>query len=508
MFGEELIKDEKKAEENCLLGCIEESKLAKGMKSLFGWQTNINQKEAFEIFEEGSKEKENKETKYILFLLGRCHHKGEGTIKDPIKALEIYQKAIKMGNTNAMYNSAIIYEKRDGVQKNLNKAIELYEMAASFGHYRAMNNLAIIYKTGDESFGVKKNFSRAIQLYEQAIQLGSFYFYLFYFIFIYFYYFYLFLFILFILFILKGYVNSLYNLAIIYKSGDEKEGIKKDVKKAIELYEKACEKGDSNSMYNLAIIYKKGEEGVEKDLKRAMELYEKASQQGKAKAMHNLAVIYQRGEKKAGIKKNLIKAIEYYQKASLLDYPASIHNLSIIYKNGDENEGIQKDVKKSIELLERSASLGQLKSMYVLSRIYEHGDQANGIEMDLDKACFFIFKRYISDFDPKYQSKFLNFIDNHQNFVVWKTDYHPFWKKDKSLNRIIVLLLLISKFRKQIPNPFLHNAFLKGITMNVIKFLCHFSVVSEEINDVEEIELQENQTVNEKVKKKDNCSIF
>ena len=75
-------RDDKKAEEFCLLACSEGSRMALGMKYLFGWQTEIDQKKAFEIFDQICEEndKKNEELKYSLFLLGRCYNNGHGIV--------------------------------------------------------------------------------------------------------------------------------------------------------------------------------------------------------------------------------------------------------------------------------------------------------------------------------------------------------------------------------------------------------------------------------------------
>ena len=73
-----------------MLACSEGSKLALGMKYLLGWQTEIDNKKAFQIFDQihqknqikdTNEEKditEEKELSYSLFLLGRCYANGHG----------------------------------------------------------------------------------------------------------------------------------------------------------------------------------------------------------------------------------------------------------------------------------------------------------------------------------------------------------------------------------------------------------------------------------------------
>ena len=47
-----------------------------------------------------------------------------------------------MGDTNAMFNLAFHYDKGDGVPQDKKKAIELYQKASDMGDTNAMNKLA------------------------------------------------------------------------------------------------------------------------------------------------------------------------------------------------------------------------------------------------------------------------------------------------------------------------------------------------------------------------------
>jgi TPR repeat protein len=94
------------AEEHCLLACEKGSKLALGMKYLFGWQTETDHKKAFEIFKQICEENDqnNEELSYSLFFFARCYHNGHGTEKCIKYAIKFYEKAIELGNSNAMFN--------------------------------------------------------------------------------------------------------------------------------------------------------------------------------------------------------------------------------------------------------------------------------------------------------------------------------------------------------------------------------------------------------------------
>lgn len=87
--------------------------------------------------------------------------------ENKLHSIELYKKAIELGNVNAMVNLAIIYE-NDSTQST--KAIELYKMAAEQDDIEAITKLAEIYSKG---IIVDKNIGEAIKYYDKAIELGD-----------------------------------------------------------------------------------------------------------------------------------------------------------------------------------------------------------------------------------------------------------------------------------------------------------------------------------------------
>ena len=67
-------------------------------------------------------------------------------------------------------------------------------------------------------------------------------------------------------------------------------GLKKDLRKAVKLWEEAAGLGSIEALYNLGDAYRLGE-GVEKDMAKAAEFYMKAAMQGCVEARHNLGCI-------------------------------------------------------------------------------------------------------------------------------------------------------------------------------------------------------------------------
>jgi TPR repeat protein len=56
-----------------------------------------------------------------------------GVTKSAEKAVELYERAIELGNASAMFNLAVCYENGEGVTKSAEKAVELYERAIELG---------------------------------------------------------------------------------------------------------------------------------------------------------------------------------------------------------------------------------------------------------------------------------------------------------------------------------------------------------------------------------------
>ena len=78
---------------------------------------------------------------------------------------------------------------------------------------------------------------------------------------------------------------AIYHLGQAYYHG--KLGLQKDMRKATELYGNAAELGSIEALYNLGVLYDSGEE-VEQDMATAVEFYKKAAMKGHVQSRHNL----------------------------------------------------------------------------------------------------------------------------------------------------------------------------------------------------------------------------
>lgn len=85
---------------------------------------------------------------------------------DIAKAVEFFERACKMDESQGCVNAGILYKKGEGIKQNVSKAADLYEKACELEHSAGCNNLAIIYED-------KGKTSKAKEFYNQACKMGS-----------------------------------------------------------------------------------------------------------------------------------------------------------------------------------------------------------------------------------------------------------------------------------------------------------------------------------------------
>ncbi|ACE06262.1 hypothetical protein Aasi_0895 [Candidatus Amoebophilus asiaticus 5a2] len=197
----------------------------------------------------------------------------------------------------------------------------------------------------------------------------------------------------------QGDVKAQQALGVMYESGN---GVTKDVKKAVEWYQKAAMQGHVEAQCNLGGMYELGR-GIGKDEHQATYWYQKAADQGYAKAQYKLGMMYELGR---GIAKDENQALHWYQKAAgqgnsiaqrkvkelavndkgwvkgkdsnLKGYKKSGEqidaseqvNLGVAYYNG---QGVQQDYVKAKECFAKAADQGNMHAQNWLGFMYQHG---------------------------------------------------------------------------------------------------------------------------------------
>lgn len=182
-------------------------------------------KEAKERFDAGIR---NPSTASGYYEMGMYCQKGDGYYHYPKEAVEYFQKAAEKDHVDAQYQLACAYCYGDGVRKNEEMCIEWLKKAASKSHKEATELLREILE--------KQRIRQEKAEFKNHLRQAE-----------------------------KGDCYAQARVAELYIEGT---GVKKDVKKAIEWYEKAAESDEGYAARELAKIYSAGEI-VAKDEERA-----------------------------------------------------------------------------------------------------------------------------------------------------------------------------------------------------------------------------------------------
>jgi TPR repeat protein len=170
------------------------------------------------------------------------------------KAVEWFQKAVALGNTDAMFELGVRYASGVGVAADAGKSAELFKRAAELGHVGSMRNLGVLYHKQDK-------FAEAANWYRKAADGGD--------------------------------GSAAYSLGSLYFEG---QGVTKDFRqamdwfrKAADLCRKAADAGDASAMNLLAGMYAAGIGVPRRDDAEALAWYQKAAKAGNKNAQETLA---------------------------------------------------------------------------------------------------------------------------------------------------------------------------------------------------------------------------
>lgn len=155
--------------------------------------------------------------------------------KDISKAIELYEKACKLGEDSACATLGNLYKDGKYVKQDYSKAFDYSQKAClSNKNSGGCETLGYMYQHG---VGVKQNFVKSAFYYQKACELSN--------------------------------QDSCFQLGEILFNG---KGIEKDIKLALISYMKSCELTNANACIKLGFIYENGI-GVYKDLNRAKNYY-------------------------------------------------------------------------------------------------------------------------------------------------------------------------------------------------------------------------------------------
>jgi TPR repeat protein len=348
--GEGVKRNEKVAflwwEKSAKLGCF---KAIHNLTRLFQKKSgsNWNQK-ALRAYR---KEIENGNGEAMLFM-GVAYDCGLGVKENSKKAILWFEKAAQKGNVEAMMNIAQRYLHGYYVKTDQLKGLFWYEKAIENGSVDSMRQLAETYRSGKGK--IEQNIPKALLLYEKAAENGN--------------------------------VESMFDAGILYM--DE------NFEKAMFWFEKAMQNGDKDAMYILGEIYYNGTRGVKKDIKKAIEMYEKAADKIHYAAMKCLGRAYLYGE---GVEKDYQKAVSFFLNArssswlrnimeddnafewlkreALNGNNDAINAFGLICENNFSMDymGAEDFINsKALYFLKKLAEEGNVAAMYQLGKLYEY----------------------------------------------------------------------------------------------------------------------------------------
>jgi TPR repeat protein len=157
--------------------------------------------------------------------------------------------------------------------------------------------------------------------------------------------------------------NAKYTLAMLYKEG---KGIKKNLKKATQLFIESADAGILSSNWHLYEIY------VEQmKYHEAMEILKDMSNQNEAHASAILGLIHFHSDERYGIlRPDYGKSFYYFKRAAELDEDDSMLMLGLHYYNG---WGVNIDKQAGAKIVEKAAELGNAEAQFKTGLRYYYG---------------------------------------------------------------------------------------------------------------------------------------
>ena len=105
---------------------------------------------------------------------------------------------------------------------------------------------------------------------------------------------------------------------------------KKEDTISVEHLEKLAKQGNPNAQLALGKIYFEGRAGQKQDYHKALDLFQKAAQKGNGPAMFNIGLCYDGG---FGVRKSLENALKWYRKAADVGVPEAQAKVAAIAEN-------------------------------------------------------------------------------------------------------------------------------------------------------------------------------
>ena len=208
-------------------------------------------------------------------VLGDCYFSGFGTLPDGTKMIEALNKAVELGNLEALSRMGYCYEFGINVKADPKKALACYERAAKAGLPAAMLKYGDMIAAGEVE---GKGSDDALVWFKKSAA--------------------------------EDCPEALYRLGTMNLHGI---GTEKNPELAAELFSRGAQLEHPNSQYELGMLFLEKDGPIAKDERAAFFWFNRAASKGCAQAQRQLAVCYENG---TGCDTDLEKALVLYREAA------------------------------------------------------------------------------------------------------------------------------------------------------------------------------------------------
>lgn len=206
------------------------------------------------------------------YVLHQFYREGLGVEKDIEKAFGLCQKALDLGDKDAITDMGCWYEFGWGGEKNYEKALEWYLKAGEAGQAHGWQNAGYAYANGR---GCEQDDDKALECFKKSADLG--------------------------------YECGMTSIGYYYRDVEEHQ----DADKAFKYLCIGAAFGDAEAMNDIGYALENGI-GIEKNDKWSFKFYKKSAETGDAVGMSNVAQCYAEGR---GIERNTQLALKWYEDA-------------------------------------------------------------------------------------------------------------------------------------------------------------------------------------------------
>lgn len=255
--------------------------------------------------------------------------------------LRLCRRGTRLGNSQDLYALGGIYYYGLGVKTNVSLAIKYWTESAQKGNLSGLFTIIRIYLYGicpkckfrnKDNFIIQPDIAQAEKYIKQYVanQYAK----------------------------RKNKVFFLNYLGYYYYYTDSN----RDLYKSYQYYRQAADMKSPSAMYNLAMNYFTGYSFLKKDVNKAISLFEEAALSGNKPAYYRLCDIFYN----MGVQPDYKKALYYCSRASSYGYSGSMYLLARMYYYG---LGVTRDEKTAYFWFKKSADLGSKKSKAELDKL-------------------------------------------------------------------------------------------------------------------------------------------